>query len=114
MQAHASRARLPLGAGAMSTQAGEFLPILRTVGRAKNGRVFNPCVNRVGIGQRRLQMPDPLELPGMLGAVVELMRGERLAGFGRRVVNEFVALALGRAAGCGLFAGRRSRLVPGL
>src|SRR2546430_12643907 len=38
-------------------------------------------------------MPDALELPGMLGAVVELVRGERLAGIRRRVVDEFVALA---------------------
>src|SRR2546429_1559797 len=38
-------------------------------------------------------MPAALELPGMLGAVVELVRGERLAGIRRRVVDEFVALA---------------------
>src|SRR5256884_7301973 len=38
-------------------------------------------------------MPDALELPGMLRAVVELVRGERLAGIRRRVVDEFVALA---------------------
>src|SRR5204862_3072332 len=38
-------------------------------------------------------MPDALELPGMLGAVVELVRGERLAGIRRRVVDELVALA---------------------
>src|SRR6266702_3741165 len=38
-------------------------------------------------------MPDALELPGMLRAVVELLRGEWLAGLRRRVVDEFVALA---------------------
>src|SRR6266516_8132492 len=38
-------------------------------------------------------MPDALELPGMLRAVVELVRGEGLAGIRRRVVDEFVALA---------------------
>src|SRR5436309_11223512 len=38
-------------------------------------------------------MPDALELPGMLRAVVELVRGEWLAGIRRRVVHEFVALA---------------------
>src|SRR5207244_6184658 len=67
------------------------------VGRAEDGGVFHAGVNRVGIGKRRLQMPHPLELPGMLRAVVPLMRGERLAGFGRRVVGELVAVSLGRA-----------------
>src|SRR5881392_1148625 len=38
-------------------------------------------------------MPDALELPGMLRAVVELVRSEWLAGIRRRVVDEFVALA---------------------
>src|SRR5438046_1834894 len=37
-------------------------------------------------------MPHPLELPGVLGAVVPLVRGERLAGLGRGVVYELVAL----------------------
>src|SRR6059058_3506644 len=37
-------------------------------------------------------MPHPLELPGVLGAVVPLVRGERLAGLGRGVVHELVAL----------------------
>src|SRR5256886_11909584 len=47
----------------------------------------------VRIGERRLEVPDALELPGMLRAVVELVRGEWLAGLRRRVVDEFVALA---------------------
>ena len=58
-------------------------------------------------------MPHPLELPGMLRAVVPLMRGERLAGFGRRVVDELVARGLRRTWG-GRLSGRRSGLVPGL
>src|SRR5689334_6478594 len=60
-------------------------------------------------------MPDALEFPGVLGAVVPLMRGQRFAAFfGRSVVNEFVAFALGHALrrGC-FFAGRRARLNPG-
>ncbi len=96
VQTHAARARLPLGAGAVSAQPGEFLPVLAAVGRAEDGGVFHAGVNRVGIGERRLQVPHPLELPGMLRAVVPLMRGQRR---GRRVVGELVALAFGRAVG---------------
>src|SRR5271167_4514393 len=54
-------------------------------------------------------MPDTLELPRMLRAVIPLMRGERL---GRGVIRELIAFALGRAGRSGL-AGRRSRLMPG-
>src|SRR5207249_1734945 len=113
VQAHAARSRLPLGAGAVAAQAGEFLPVLAAVGGAEDGGVFHAGVNRVRIGERRLQMPHALELPGMLRAVVPLMRSERLAGFGRRIVGELVAVSLGRARRGGRFAGRRSRLVPG-
>src|SRR5512146_1426906 len=59
-------------------------------------------------------MPDALELPGVLRPVVPLMSGERFAGFGRSVVNELVALCLGRAGRLCGFTGWRSRLVPGL
>src|SRR5260370_36585243 len=38
-------------------------------------------------------MPNAFELPRMLRPIVPLMRRERFAGFGRRVVNEFVAVA---------------------
>src|SRR5690242_3465196 len=43
-------------------------------------------------------MPDPLELPWMLRAVIPLVSGERLAGVRRCVIDELVALALGPAA----------------
>ena len=75
VQAHAARARLPLGTGAVAAQSGEFLPVLPAVGRAENGGVFHSGVNRVGIGERRLEMPHPLEFPRMLRAVIPLMRG---------------------------------------
>src|SRR5207249_6546056 len=113
VQAHAARSRLPLGAGAVAAQAGEFLPVLAAVGGAEDGGVFHAGVNRVRIGERRLQMPHALELPGMLRAVVPLVRGERLAGFGRCVVSELIAIAFGRARWSGRFSGRRSRLMPG-
>ena len=103
------------GPGAVAAQAGQFVPGLAAVGRAEEGGVFDAGVDGVGIGQRRLEMPDAFELPRVLRAVVPLVRRERLAGFRRRVVDELVALALGHAVGRrGRLAGRRARLVPGL
>src|SRR5260370_39506191 len=96
----------------MAAQSGEFLPILAAVGGAEDGGVFHAGVNRVGILEGRFQMPYPLEFPRMLRAVVPLMRGERLASFGRRIVNELVAGGLRGARGRRL-SRRSSRLVPG-
>src|ERR1700730_4731016 len=45
----------------------------------------------IGTIERRFEMPDALELPRMLRAVVPLMRARHA------IVNEFVALALGHA-----------------
>src|SRR5215469_18196329 len=59
-------------------------------------------------------MPHALELPGMLGAIVELMRGQRLASLGRDVVDEFVAFAFGHASGGFAFAPGSSGLEPRL
>src|SRR5688572_18202958 len=60
-------------------------------------------------------MPDALELPRPLRSVVPLVRRERLAGLGRCVVRELVALAFWHAVGClGRFAGRRPGLMPRL
>src|SRR5260370_22856792 len=59
-------------------------------------------------------MPNALELPRMLRAVVPLMSGERLPGLRGGVVHKLVALAFGRASRAGLFARRRSWLCPGL
>ena len=82
--------------------------------RAEQRGVFHAGIDRVRIGQRRFEMPDPLELPRMLRAVVPLVRGQRFAGFRRRVVDELVAFALGHAVrGRGRFARGRAGLVPG-
>src|SRR6266436_9712463 len=60
-------------------------------------------------------MPDALELPRMLGAVVPHVSGKWFAGFCGDVIHELVALAFGRARLHGvLFARRRPRLYPGL
>src|ERR1700686_2018721 len=57
-------------------------------------------------------MPDALELPGMLRAVIPLVSRQRSAGVGGRVIHEFVADCLRRARR-ERFAGRSSGLVPG-
>src|SRR5438477_12714926 len=59
-------------------------------------------------------MPDSLEFPRMLSSVIKLMSGKRRAGFGRSIVNEFIALTLGHAVGTCGFAGRCSGLMPSL
>src|SRR5205085_1789623 len=98
VQPHAAGAGGPFRAGTVAAQAGQLMPVLAAVGRAEQRRVFNAGVNDVGIAQRWFQMPHAFELPGMLRAVVPLVRRERLAGFGARVVNKLVAFALGHAA----------------
>ena len=113
MQAHAACPRLPFGAGAVAAQAGKFFPILAAVGRAEDGGVFHAGVDRIGILERRLQMPHALEFPRTLSSVIPLMRGERLAGFGGGIVSELVAGHFWRTWGR-RFSGGRSRLVPGL
>ena len=79
VQAHAARAGLPFRSGAVAAKAGEFVPVLAAVGRFEERRIFDSGIDRVGIGERRLEMPDALELPRMLRAVVPLVGGERLA-----------------------------------
>ena len=76
----------------MTAQAGQFLPGMAAIRRPKERRVLNARVNRLGIGERRLQMPHPLELPRMLCAVIPLMRGQRCAGLLGGVVDEAIAL----------------------
>src|SRR5262249_19321084 len=66
------------------------------------------------IVQGWLEVPDTLELPGVLRAIVPLMRRQRLAGLRRNVVDKFVALTLGPSLGRGgRLAGRSARLMPG-
>ena len=78
VQAHSAGAGLPVGSRAVAAQSGEFLPDLAAVGRAENRGVFHAGVDRVRIGERRFEVPDALELPGMLRAVIPLMSGKRL------------------------------------
>src|SRR5215475_8751576 len=65
MQAHAACTRLPVRAGPVAAKPGELLPRLAAVGRVEQGRVLDASVYGVMIGQRRLKVPDALELPRM-------------------------------------------------
>ena len=63
VQAHAAGAGLPAWPRLVGTQRGQFLPVLAAVGRAEDRRVLGTGVHRVGVVQRRFEVPDPLELP---------------------------------------------------
>ena len=80
MQAHPAGAGLPempLG----GTQPGQFLPALPRVRRAEQGGVFHAGIDAIRVGQRRLEQPDPFELPRVLRAIVPLVRsGNALIG----------------------------------
>src|SRR6266498_5626320 len=70
MQAHPAGAWLPSGPRPVDAQTGKLFPRLPTVRRAEQRRVFNPGVDSVRIAQRRFEMPDAIELPGVRHAVV--------------------------------------------
>ena len=113
VQSHAARARLPLGTGAVPAQARQLLPVLAAVGGAEQRRVFHSRIHRFRIGERRLDMPHALELPGMLRAVVPLVRGQRLARLRRSVVDKPVRQRRRRPGSGNRFVGQ-SRLMPRL
>ena len=69
----------------VATQSRQFLPVLPAIGRLEDGGILDPRIHVVGIGQRRLEMPDALELPWMGRPVVPLMRA------GHPVVDELVS-----------------------
>ena len=93
VQAHAAGARLPVRPGAVR-RAGRAAPaqFCAAVGGAEERRVLDAGVDGVRIGQRRLEVPDALELPRMRRAVVPLVRA------GHAVVDELVADRLPRLA----------------
>ena len=80
VQAHAAGPRRPLGPRAMPAQARDIschdLPPSVERNRAASS---TPAYTVSGIIQRRLHMPHPLEFPGVLRAVIPLMRRQRLA-----------------------------------
>src|SRR5207248_2205462 len=99
-------------AGAVGVaQAGQLMPGVPAVGGAEDGGVLDAGIYDLWVSERRLEVPDALELPGVLRAVVPLVGGERLSGVGGSVVEELVAFALGHAAGAG--GGPAARGGPG-
>src|SRR6478672_817315 len=68
----------------MLAQSGELLPVLATVGGAEQCSIFDAGIDGVGIGQRRFQVPNPLELPRMRCTVVPLVSA------GHSVIDELV------------------------
>ena len=86
VQPHPAGAWRPLGPGAVAAQPRQFLPRLPAVAGAEERGVLDARVDRVGIEQGRLEVPDALELPGMRRAVVPLVRA-RVALVGERVAD---------------------------
>ena len=70
MQAHPASPRLPLRARRMAAEPGQLVPGFPGVAGAKQGSVFDAGVDRVRIGERRFEVPNPLEFPGMGRAVI--------------------------------------------
>jgi hypothetical protein len=85
VQAEAAGAGRPVRAGAMTAKPRHLLPRLPTVGRLEERGILDAGVDGVRIRQRRLEVPDPLELPRMRRTVVPLV------GTGNTVVDELVA-----------------------
>ena len=92
MQAHAAGAGLPRRAGRVLAQRRELFPVAPAVARPKERRIFDACIQQIGVVQRGLEMPDACELPWMRRAVVPCVR----SGFA--VVDELVADRLPRRA----------------
>src|SRR5256885_2276021 len=114
VKTHTTRAGLPLRPGSVAAQSRKFAPRLAAIFGFEERGIFHTGKNRVGFRQGWLKVPDALELPRVLRAIIKLMCCQRLAGFGGDIVNKFVALAFWRSALTSLFARRRSRLEPGL
>src|SRR6202020_2203824 len=68
----------------MAAQPGQLLPALPAVAGTEQPGVLNPRVHRVRVVQRRLQVPDPRELPRVRCPVVPLV------GAGSALVGELV------------------------
>ena len=88
MEAHPAGPRRPVRARAVLAETRDLGPALPAVGGAEESGILDAGVHRVGVSERRLQVPDPLELPGMSRAVVPLVRA------GNAVVGELVAHGL--------------------
>ena len=68
------------------------MPAVSAVCGAEQCGVFYSRIDIIRIGERRFEVPDALELPRMLRAVIPLVGSQRLTSGGRSVIDEFVAL----------------------
>src|SRR5439155_24860538 len=91
-----------------TAQPGKLLPRFSAVRRLENRCVFHAGIDCVRIGQGRLEMPDALEFPRMLRAVVPLVRPHFA------FIDELVAFAFGRTIGTGQLLGAAAGCLPGL
>ena len=85
----------------MPAQAGQLFPVGAAVAGLEERRILHAGEDGVGVGQRWLQMPNPLELPRMRRAVVPLVRSRHA------VVGKFVSH---RGPGCPAVVGALHRL----
>ena len=92
VEAEPARARGPVRPGTVAAQAGQLGPGLGAVGRVEERRILDAGIDRVGVGQRRFEVPDALELPRVRRAVVPLMRA-RNAVVGELVPRRLPGLA---------------------
>ena len=113
MQTHPAGARLPQLALGI-TQTGKFLPGPSAIRRTKERRILDPGIHRIRISQGRFQVPDSLELPGSLRAVVVLMRRERLAGLRRLIIDKHIARAIRHTVCAHQILRLRAGRIPGL
>src|SRR6266446_751697 len=113
VQTHTARARLPFRTSVAAAQYREFMPRFSAFSRFKQRGILHACVNVIGIIKRWFQMPDTLEFPRMLRAIIPLVSRERFPGFRRTVVNEVVTLALWHAVRTFQLLGTAARCVPG-
>src|SRR5438270_5016104 len=92
VQAEPAGAGLPLLARLVTPERRQLLPRLAAVDGTEERRILDAGEHRVRIRQRRLEVPVARELPGMLRAVVPLMRaGDAVVG--ERVANRLPRLA---------------------
>src|SRR5712692_2441713 len=99
VQAQSTGAWLPIGSGPMAAESCKLMPGLSAICGAEQCGVFYSGIDSVRIRERWFEVPDALELPGVLCAVVPLVCSEGLTGGGRGVIDEFVALPCRRGAG---------------
>src|SRR5256885_3535923 len=94
VKTHTARAGLPLRPGSVAAQSRKFAPRLAAIFGFEERGIFHTGKNRVRFRQGWLKVPDALELPRVLRAIIKLMCCQRLARFGGGIVNQLGALGL--------------------